>query len=348
MTKRNIIPAESIAALRDLVADARKIILTCHVSPDGDALGSTLAACRVLTNMGKHAVVVTPDRPPRTLLFLPGIHDVVSASFKPTVAATLMSTADLILCMDFNAMKRVDKMMPMLEKATARKVMIDHHLDPEPFCDITISRHRMSSTCELLYHVIDEAGWLDHLDTDAASCLYTGMMTDTGNFTYNSSDPDIYLIIAELVRRGIDKDRLYSLACNTFTESCLRLNGYALSEKMRIFPDHKAALITLSEEELRRFNYVKGDTEGLVNRPLSIPGVVYSAFLREDEPGFVKVSMRSKGRYPVNLICETYFNGGGHRNAAGGEMHLSLDETEKIFLASLPDNDKYLTETSKK
>lgn len=339
MIGRKDINAEAVEALRELVRESRKVAVTCHVSPDGDAMGSTLAMAGVLTAMGKHAIVVTPDRPPKSLSFLPGMAEVVSASYKPAAAANILSSSDLLLCLDFNAAKRVDKMAPQLLGSGARKVMIDHHLDPEPFCDVTISVPGMSSTCELLYEVLKRLGWLEYLDTDAASCLYTGMMTDTGNFTYNSNDPEIYRIIADLVARGVDKDRIYNLACNTFSEQCLRLNGYALSEKMQVWPEHRAALITLSHEELVSYGYVKGDTEGLVNRPLAIPGVSYSCFLREDEPGFVKVSMRSKGAFPVNVICERHFHGGGHRNASGGELDMTIGEAAALFESLLEEND---------
>ncbi|MCM1336922.1 MAG: bifunctional oligoribonuclease/PAP phosphatase NrnA [Candidatus Amulumruptor caecigallinarius] len=332
------INAEAVEAMRTLVERAHKVAITCHVSPDGDAMGSTLALAGVLNNMGKHAIVVTPDRPPKSLAFLPGAADVVSASYKQAAATNILGSSDLVMCLDFNAVKRVDKMAPLLSGAPAPKVMIDHHLDPEPFCDVTISVPQMSSTCELLYEVLKRLGWLGHLDTRAASCLYTGMMTDTGNFTYNSNDPELYLIIADLLSRGIDKDRLYAQACNTCSEECLRLNGYALSEKMKVWPEYQAALITLSYEELVRFGYVKGDTEGLVNRPLAIPGVTYSCFLREDEPGFVKVSMRSKGSFPVNVICERHFNGGGHRNASGGELDMTIDEATALFESLLDEN----------
>lgn len=342
MNDNDILDLKAVERLKGLVEKARKIVLTCHVSPDGDAMGSTLGLARMLQLMGKHPIVITPDRPPKSLTFLPGYDEVLPASFKPVVASNLLRSADLIFCLDYNASKRVDKLEDNLLQSTAAKVMIDHHLDPEGFCDLTISMPHISSTCALLYLVIEAAGWLEYLDEQAASCIYTGMMTDTGNFSYNSNDPRLYMIVADLVRRGVDKDAIYNMACNTFSEPCLRLNGYALSEKMQIMRDHQAALITLSFAELQQFGYVKGDTEGLVNKPLAIPGIAYSCFLREDEPGFVKVSMRSKGSFPVNRVCENYFHGGGHRNAAGGELYMSLDEAVALFMNSLTSNDQYL------
>lgn len=339
----DFLDSKDLSVLKSLVDNAKRIVLTCHVAPDGDALGSTLAFCQVLKAMGKNAIVVSPDRPPRSLAFLPGINDLVAASCNTYQARGLMRNADLIICLDFNALKRLDLLSGPVTSAKAPKVLIDHHLDPENFAAVTFSFPSMAATCQLLFHILDAEGWLRYLDRDGASCLYTGLMTDTGNFSYNSSNPDLYLIIASLLEKGIDKDDLYTKACNTFSESCLRLNGYALCEKMQVFAEHKAALIVLTREDLERFGYIKGDTEGLVNKPLAIPGVEYSVFIREDE-SMIKVSMRSKGNFPVNKLCEQYFNGGGHRNAAGGEMTLPLTDVVDIFLGSLNDNDKYLNE----
>ena len=174
----------------------------------------------------------------------------------------------------------------------------------------------------------------------AATCIYTGMMTDTGNFSYNSNDPDLYVIIAELIKKGINKDEIYKKVMDTKNLNVLKLHSYAIAN-MKVFEDQKAALITLSADELKRFNYRKGDTEGLVNVPLSIPGIIYSVFLRDDEKE-IKVSSRSKGDFRVNDICERYFNGGGHVNASGGELQCTLDEAVEIFMSTLPEVEKYL------
>ena len=196
----------------------------------------------------------------------------------------------------------------------------------------------MSSTCELVFRALMGIGLMRKIGKKAAECLYTGMMTDTGNFSYNSNNPDLYLIVAELVARGINKDRIYNLAINTSSADRLRLLGYALSQKMQVFPEKHAALITLGKEELERFNYKKGDTESLVNMPLQIPDVQWSIFMREDD-NFVKISARSQGEFAVNSICEKYFNGGGHKNAAGGEFYGTLDEAVATFNALLDSGD---------
>ena len=184
-------------------------------------------------------------------------------------------------------------------------------------------------------------GYFNEITKEGAECIYTGMMTDTGNFSYNSNDPDLYVVIAELIRKGINKDEIYKRVMDTKTVSTLRLNGYAVGTKMQIFPEHKAALITLTQKELDDYDYQKGDTEGLVNAPLAIPEVTYSVFLRDDKR-YIKVSSRSKGDFPVNKLCEKYFNGGGHVNAAGGEFEGTLDEAVEVFMSSLAENDRYL------
>lgn len=326
-----IIDRKSLERLSKLVRNAHHIVITCHLSPDGDAVGSSLALCRVLNNMGKDACVVVPDQIPRSLLFMPGVNGVVTYSCQELRGRFLVNNADLIFCLDFNCLKRIDKLGALIEKSTAAKVMIDHHLNPETMCDIVISFPQLSSTCELIYRTLMEMGWLSHFDKQAASNIYVGMTTDTGNFTYSSNYPEIYEILADLMTYKIDKERLYNLAMNTFSADCLRIQGFALSEKMEVFADKGVALITLSKDELERFNYKKGDTEGLVNKPLAIPEVHMSFFLREDQDNYVKVSTRSQGDFAVNEICARHFNGGGHKNAAGGEFYGSMAEAVDKF-----------------
>ena len=197
-----------------------------------------------------------------------------------------------------------------------RKVMIDHHLNPADFCRVTMSYPEMSSTSEMIFRFICRMGMFDLLNRDAAACIYTGMMTDTGSFTYNSNKPEIYTIVSELIKKGI--------------ECRLRMMGYVLYEKMRVYPEQQAALITLSKEELDRFQYQTGDTEGFVNLPLSIENVSFSVFIREDSD-YIKVSLRSVGDFPCNQFASTYFNGGGHKNASGGEFYGSLSEAVAVF-----------------
>lgn len=326
-----VVKEEQLAQLKQLLEGAKRVVITCHMSPDGDALGSSLGLMHLLRNWGKHAKVVTPDMTPASLQFLPGIKEVVVYTRQELQAKRLVQEADLIICLDFNALYRIDRFAPVIAEATAKKVLIDHHLDPDAFTDLCISYPDMSSTCELLFGTIYFMDLMKYMDNNSATCIYTGMMTDTGNFTYNSNDPNLYLIIAELLKYGVDKDNIYNVAMNTYTADRLRLMGYAMSEKMQLFPEVGGALIELTRPELQKFNYQKGDTESLVNRPLTIPGIYWSIFLRDDVD-YIKVSARSQGDFAVNTYCEEYFSGGGHKNAAGGEFRGTMEEARELVL----------------
>lgn len=330
--------------VRQLLADAHNIVITCHMTPDGDALGSSLCLYHTLCAMERNVRVVVPDAYPENLAFLPGARSIIVASYHPRQARTAFSQADLIFCLDFNDPARIDRMEPMLTAAKAPKVVIDHHLNPEINADVIISAPHKSSTCALLFMTLHSLGLLPALGLEAATCCCAGMMTDTGNFSYNSNDPELYSILAELVRIGVDKDALYARIFNTNSETRVRIMGYGQFAKMQIFPDHRAAVITLSRDELNMLDYHRGDTEALVNVPLSIPGIVWSVFLREDEPNYVKVSMRSKGEFSVKEICAGHFGGGGHKNASGGEMHAPLDQVLRTLLDLMPLYDRFLPE----
>lgn len=336
-----VIDPSAIEKVKQLVLVSRNIVITCHVSPDGDALGSSFALCSVMKALGKSANVVTADCAPKALQFLPGVRELVAATRQNDRAHELMANADLIFCMDFNDPARVDRLTEPLLKSKARRIVIDHHLDPRIEADVVISHPEVSSTSALLYLVLWQAQWARYLNRSSAACIYTGMMTDTGNFSYNSNDPDLYLIVHDLMRKGIDKDNIYKLVMNTASESRVRIMGYG-QYRMQILAPHRAAIIALSEEDLKEFDYNKGDTEGLVNIPLSIPEITYSIFLREDAKDCVKVSMRSKGDFSVSRMCEEHFEGGGHTNAAGGEFHGPLDKALEKLLEIIPAYDQYL------
>ena len=329
-----IIKETEIEALRKVLAESERIVITCHVSPDGDAIGSSLALYHLLRDLGKNVNVITPDMPLLSLRFLQGWKEIIPFTKYGDFGTQLIHESDLIFCLDFNSLYRVDRMRDTLMASKARKVLIDHHLGPEPFADVMISYPKMSSTCELLFRVICRLGLFNEVSRTCAECITTGMMTDTGNFSYNSNNPDLYIILSELIKKGVDKDRIYTLAMNTSSEDRVRLLGYAMSEKMKVFPEYKAALITLTQDELQRFNYRKGDTESLVNIPLSIPEVQWSVFMRE-EPEYIKVSARSQGEFAVNRLCETYFSGGGHKNAAGGEYRGSMQQAIDTYMSIL-------------
>lgn len=329
----------TIAKLRQFIGQARKAVITCHISPDGDALGSSLALRHVLESLGVATSVITPDLMPKTLMFLPEADTIIDGNRYADRARIIFGDADLVFCLDFNARSRIDRLQTALDKAVCPKVMIDHHLEPEPFADITVSHPELSSTCVLLYHLLEQLGYDSQIDSTAATLILAGMMTDTGNFAYSASDPDLYIVVSELMRKGARKEWLYKQLFNTCSESSLRINGYALAEKMEVFPEQHAALITLSRNELNRFHYIKGDTESLVNRPLAIPGVIYSCFMREEE-NYIKVSMRSVGDFPVDRLCTDHFGGGGHRNAAGGEYTGTLEKCAALFRSLMDENRK--------
>lgn len=320
-----------IDRLRSLINGVKNVVITCHLSPDGDAIGSSLALCHVLRRLGKNAIVVTPDMIPRSLTFLPLMRDVVVYSKSEARARAIVERAQLIFCLDFNDMHRLDKLGELIMLNPAPRVLIDHHLNPSDAFAVKISFPELSSTCELLYRVLLQLRMLNLIDHNAAQCLLAGMMTDTGNFTYGSNNPELYEIQASLMRRHIDRQWLYNMAMNTFSADSLRLQGYAMSEKMQIFKEKHAALITLSQDELHKYNYRKGDTEGLVNKPLAIPGIDWVVFFRQD-PEYVKVSCRSRGNFSVNDICNRYFNGGGHLNAAGGEFYGTLEQAVEVYM----------------
>lgn len=336
-----LISSEKIDRLKQMLQPARKIVITCHLSPDGDAMGSSLGLCRALRNAGKWVRVLTPDTPPKYLGFLTGSEEITVFSRYEAQANRLLADADLVFCLDYNEPKRVDLVAKALLASKAKKVMIDHHLHPSDFPDLVISHPEVSSTSMLVYRVLNQLKRADLIDREAAECIFTGMMTDTGNFSYNSNDPALYEAVADLVRRGIDKDAIYRRIYFNNSINRLRLNGYAMDQKIAYYPEHRAAVITLTREELNRYHYQKGDTEDLVNRPLTCPDVTYSLFLRE-ETDYIKVSARSKGPFPVNTLCAEHFNGGGHENAAGGEFYGTLEECVARCEALMPDYDRFL------
>lgn len=340
----NLLSKAQADQLSSLIRKSNRVAVVCHMTPDGDALGSSLCMVHVLLSLGKFATVIVPDCPPQNLMFLPGANHIVVASCRQERAASLLADADLVVLLDFNDLKRIDRMAQMVEDSKAKRVVIDHHLNPSISADVLISRPDVSSTCALLYQVLEAIGLERRISREAAECCCTGMMTDTGNFSYNSNDPQLYRILERLVAKGVDKDAIYTRIFNTNTESRIRITGYALSQKMQLLPEHQAAVIALSRSELDEYSYKRGDTEALVNVPLSIPGVTYSIFLREDEPGYVKISMRSRGHFSVKDICEKHFGGGGHVNASGGEMHAPIDDVVKRVLDVLPEYDAMLPE----
>ena len=315
---------------------ADKVVIVSHVSPDGDAIGSSLGLYHFLLSQDKTVHVIVPNAFPDFLKWMPGAKDIIQYNRYKDFADKLINEADVLCVLDLNVLSRLDEMKDVVEQSPARKMLVDHHLYPGDFARITISHPHISSTSELVFRLICQLGNFSDLTKEAAECIYTGMMTDTGAFTYNSNNREIYLIIGELLSLGIDKDEIYRNVYNNNSENRLRLQGYVLYEKMQLFPQFNAALIALSRDEQKNFHYMKGDTEGLVNIPLSIKGVCFSVFLREDtEKDMIKISLRSVGTFPCNQVAAEFFNGGGHLNASGGEFYGPLEEAVKLFMQAL-------------
>lgn len=335
-----------IKEFRRLIERADNIVMTCHVRPDGDAMGSTLGFLHLMKKLGKKSAVVTPDLAPRSLNFLPGSRDAVAFTKYPDYARRLIDEADLIICCDFNKPSRQEMLEEVMAAAKSPKVLVDHHLDPDPFAVLSFSFPEMSSTSELVFRLICDMGLYDEIDLDCATCLTTGLITDTRNFSVNCSDPEIYTVLSKLLEKGVDKPYIVRQALELKSLDSLRLRVYALGNKFEIYPSHHSAVMTIDKDELNRFNYQKGDTEGLVNVPLEVEGISYSFFLREDED-CIKVSARSINNFPVNKICETLYNGGGHVMAAGGEFHGTLEECRKLLIDAMPQFDHYLKSGSK-
>ena len=315
---------------------ADKIVIVSHVSPDGDAIGSSLGLYHFLNTQSKTVNVIVPNQFPDFLRWMPGAKDVIIYDKYKEFADKLIQEADVICCLDFNVLSRIDTMEEAVKNSPARKIMIDHHLYPCDFAGITISHPEISSTSELVFRLICRLGNFGDITREGAECIYTGMMTDTGGFTYNSNDRSIYYIISELLSKGIDKDEIYRNVFNTHSEGRLRLMGFVLYEKMEVFRNFNAALIWLTKDEQRKFQYRKGDTEGFVNMPLTMEGIRFSCFLREDtEKNMIKVSLRSVGTFPCNQVAAQFFNGGGHLNASGGEFYGTMDEAIELFKRAL-------------
>ena len=326
---KSIINPDSLKKFMALVAGVNRIVITCHKSADGDAIGSSLGMCQLLRNMGKNAIVIIPDQLADSLTFVAKGMDYVTFSLNEVKATNIIRNTQLILSLDYNTFGRVGGMQPWLEESKVPKVLIDHHLDPSPAFDVVMSHPMISSTSELVYRIAMEAGWLKFVDKRVASSIFVGIMTDTGNFAFSSSYPEVYEVMGQLLTYGIDKPYLYKQAMDTVPLNSLLLQSYALLNKMTIIDD-AFALIVLDKNDLEQYNYKTGDTERLVNRPLSVKGVYWSTFMREDSK-YIKVSMRSEGDFPVNTLCAKYFGGGGHKNAAAGEFNGSIQDAVELY-----------------
>ncbi len=318
--------------LRSIIAAAADIVVIGHVNPDGDAIGSTLAWTNYLQSEGKSVSLIVPDKYPDFLNWLPNTDKILRHDKHPEKTELLVASADLIFCLDFNTLSRSEALADHIASAKAAKVLVDHHPNPDDLFNLTISHPDMSSTCELVFRLVWQLGAFERLGHHFAVPCYCGMMTDTGGFTFNSTRPEIFFIISQLLTKGIDKDKIYRNVYNVASESKIRLWGYVLYEKMEYDAARHAAFFTLTRADLKRFNYIKGDTEGLVNMPLQIKGTRLSISLREDtdRDNLVWVSLRSVDDFNCTEMAAAFFNGGGHFNASGGRLNCSIEEAAEI------------------
>lgn len=310
----------------DEVNCSKKIAVIGHENPDGDAVGSVLGLCRVLSNMGKQVKAIFPNDAPYFLHWLKGYSEALIFKHHTDEVRSFLQDVDIVFFLDFNEIKRAGILKNELENIASTKILIDHHPYPEAFFDILISDIQYSSTSELVYETIGLCDWLNYLDRDAAECIYTGIVTDTLSFTVNSSRPKTLEIASKLLHFGLNNDEIHTKVFNNFSLQRMRMLGYALHKKMKILPEYATGYIYLSKEELKEFCFQPGDTEGFVNYPMQIKGIrMAGLFLERD--GYIKISLRSIGDIPVNEIIAKHFSGGGHKNAAGGEAYnMSLSD----------------------
>lgn len=328
---------QNIQPFKDFMGQSRNVVIVTHHKPDADALGSSLGLSGYLKKKGHTVQVITPSDYPEFLQWMPGNDTVwMYEKSKERVIAERIQQAEVIFCLDFSALNRIHDLSEMVGKASAKKVLIDHHLEPESFADFNFWDVRSASTAGLIFDMIKALGDTNKIDANIANCLYAGIMTDTGGFRHSNTREDEFLVASELVRLGAQPTKVSKLIYDTNSIERLRLMGFVLGEKLKVLPEYNTAYMTLSDEELKKFGSQTGDTEGFVNYGLSIKGIRLSVMLYERKDA-VKLSFRSLGNFSVNELARKYFEGGGHKNASGGSSKLSLDQALQKFLDLLPE-----------
>jgi len=325
------------AALSQLLNQPRKIIITTHHKPDGDAMGSSLGLYNYLIQQGHHVQVIAPTDYPEFLAWMPGNEEVMIYTEQMEKAAELIALAEIVFCLDFNNLTRINEMGELVRQSSAVKVMIDHHLEPEDFDDYRYWNINACAAAQLVYSfIVEELQRPDLINADVATCLYTGIMTDSASFRLPNTTAAVHRIVANLIDAGAVNWRIHELIYSNSSENRLRFLGHCLSNKMEILREFNTAIISVTRDELKKYDTNTGDTEGIVNYALSIAGIRLAAFVVE-RTDLVKLSLRSKGEFPANEICKKYFKGGGHRNAAGGQSDLSLEQTIEKLKQILPE-----------
>jgi len=329
---------EDISAIKALLAHPKRIVIVPHKNPDGDAMGSTLGLMHYLQLYQHNAVVIAPNDYPEFLKWMPSDASVLKFETQTDDSKAIIASADIIFTLDFNALHRTgDAMATVLEASNATKIMIDHHQQPDGYAQFMYSDVSMSSTCEMVYNFIEMLGDASKINNAIATCLYTGIMTDTGSFRFRSTTSRTHQVIADLIDKGADNTEIHNQIYDTNSYDRLQLLGQAL-KNLKVLPEYKTAYITLSQNELDSNNFKKGDTEGFVNYALSLKGIVLAAiFIENSAEHIIKISLRSKGDFSVNHLARQHFNGGGHTNAAGGKSTDTIEETVARFISILPE-----------
>lgn len=330
-----MVDVSCVEAVKDIVSRGSRFVVLTHRNPDGDAVGSSLAFAHFLRSMGKSADVIVPNPFPDFLRWLSSADSIIVYDTDGEKAREVLEGADAFFCLDFNALSRLGELGEIVAKLQKPRILIDHHLHPETGFAVSISHPEACSTAELVFRVIYRMTSADAISREIAECIYTGIMTDTGNFAYASNRKDIYLIVAILISAGIDKDLIYRKVFYNYSVNRMKLMGFMMYDKLRTFPAFNATLLTLTYKEMRRFCVMKGDTEGLVNMPLQIKGTRLSCFLREEVPGKINVSLRSVDDFPCNEMAAEFFGGGGHKNASGGEIYGTMEYAVERFKMAL-------------
>lgn len=325
------------AVEEQLIGTKKNIVIISHRSPDGDSIGSSLAVWQYLKYLGHHAKVITPDEAPDFLNWLSGFDEILSFDRKNDEAKAYLNAADIIFCLDFNTLSRVGEEMQKAVEANnkAYLINIDHHQDPDGFPHFQLSDTKASSTAELVFEFCEKISGKEWMNLAFAQAVYTGILTDTGSFRFSSTSAKTHKIVAELIALGVQPALIHQSVFDSYSADRLKLLGFALNQRLKLYSKYKTAIISLSEKDLQRFNFQRGDTEGLVNFPLSIKNVVMSILITEKDKK-IKMSFRSKGSFKVNEIAAKYFNGGGHLNAAGGLSDYNLKQTVEKLEEILP------------
>lgn len=336
---------ENLNQLKEFLSHPKKIVITTHYKPDADALGSSLGLASYLKKKGHSVKVISPSDYPKFLHWLPNNNEVLAYDKNnEKVIEKYVEEADLVCCLDFSCYGRLEQIAPIFENSSKDVLLIDHHINPSISAKFNFHDVKAAATAQLIYELIVALGDKDIIDVQIGECLYAGILTDTGSFKHPCTTKDVHRIAGELIDIGVNTTKVHNRIYDNNSEERLRFLGYVLSQKLKVLPELRVAYITVTAEELKKYHSQTGDTEGVVNYALSIEGIVLAAIMI-DRPDNVKLSFRSVGNFSVNDFAKEYFNGGGHKNAAGGSSPLSLEETEQKFLTLIQQHKEQLLQT---